>query len=361
MMDIQKAGVLGLIMLMICCSSARANFLPSIVNGNIGIGSTAPGYKLDVVGQLNASGGLCINGTCQTTWSNVALPAGTNGNTLYNSSGTWTVSSNLYNNGTNVGIGTTSPQGGLVVMNGNVGVGTWMPQALLDVSTGGGNPSFLTGAASKSVYIQNNLEVDGSAYLINATIGSLTLSAGVTSTGGNSTFNQIQVTGQSLFNTVSGNVGIGTTMTGASATTKLAVIGGNVGIGSVSPGQSLDVQGSVRFSGNGYVGTSVLTPANTVQSITATGGLTSVTNSYIKIVGSPGAVSINNGVTQIPPGIEGQELILYGTSSTNTVQFHNGDGLLLNSGVSFTMGNNACIRFIYNATSGAWREVSREV
>jgi hypothetical protein len=42
-------------------------------SGKVGIGTSAPGYNLDVQGgQINASGGLCINGTCQTSW-----PAGT--------------------------------------------------------------------------------------------------------------------------------------------------------------------------------------------------------------------------------------------------------------------------------------------
>ena len=70
--------------------------------------------------------------------------------------------------------------------------------------------------APESEYIQNDLEVDGTAYLTDAMIGSLTVTAGLTLTGG-STFDHIEVTGEAVFNTLSGNVGIGTTMTGASA------------------------------------------------------------------------------------------------------------------------------------------------
>ncbi|HYG83224.1 MAG TPA: tail fiber domain-containing protein [Pyrinomonadaceae bacterium] len=40
--------------------------------GDVGIGTTAPGYKLDVQsGQINASGGLCIGGDCVTSWEGV--------------------------------------------------------------------------------------------------------------------------------------------------------------------------------------------------------------------------------------------------------------------------------------------------
>lgn len=38
-------------------------------NVNVGIGTSTPGYSLDVQGgQINASGGLCIAGVCQTSW-----------------------------------------------------------------------------------------------------------------------------------------------------------------------------------------------------------------------------------------------------------------------------------------------------
>ena len=82
--------------------------------------------------------------------------------------------------GGNVGIGTTSAQGGFVVTNGNVGIGTWVPQALFDVSTGGASPLLLGAAAPESEYIQNDLEVDGTAYLTDAVVGTLTISSGLT-------------------------------------------------------------------------------------------------------------------------------------------------------------------------------------
>jgi hypothetical protein len=44
-------------------------------NGNIGVGITNPAYKIDARGgQINSSGGFCINGDCITSWSQACGP-----------------------------------------------------------------------------------------------------------------------------------------------------------------------------------------------------------------------------------------------------------------------------------------------
>jgi hypothetical protein len=66
--------------------------------GNVGIGTTAPAAKLDVAGNVNASG-LCLAGDCKSSWSQVGGAASQ-----------WTTGgSNVYYNTGNVGIGTTAP------------------------------------------------------------------------------------------------------------------------------------------------------------------------------------------------------------------------------------------------------------
>ena len=78
-------------------------------NGNVGIGTFSPAYKLDITGQLNTTGGLCISGDCKTAWSQV-------GGSQWGNSG-----SNIFFNSGNVGIGTTAtPTRRLDVLGGNV-------------------------------------------------------------------------------------------------------------------------------------------------------------------------------------------------------------------------------------------------
>jgi hypothetical protein len=90
--------------------AAGTNVMTMLSSGNVGVGTTAPGYRFDVQGgQVNASGGLCIAGDCKTAWSQVG--GGT--------SSQWTTTgSDIFYNTGNVGIGTSSPLAKLHVAGG---------------------------------------------------------------------------------------------------------------------------------------------------------------------------------------------------------------------------------------------------
>jgi len=75
-------------------------------HGYVGIGTTTPGYKLDVNGSINASSAICIAGNCVASWA---------------SAGQWATSgSNIYYNTGNVGIGTAGPGAKLDVAGGAI-------------------------------------------------------------------------------------------------------------------------------------------------------------------------------------------------------------------------------------------------
>ena len=114
-----------------------------VVAGNVGIGTTAPGYKLDVSGTAYVSDDLLVGATNATSWHRISVATGgfiaqdggrgigayvdstaaeffaynysvgsyipltirTSTLSIYNDSN----SSVIYHNGTNVGIGTTCP------------------------------------------------------------------------------------------------------------------------------------------------------------------------------------------------------------------------------------------------------------
>ncbi len=89
--------------------------------GNIGIGITAPSQKLDVTGTIkmlgfqlptNATSGYILTSDASGfgTWQSLsALPSGTAGQTLRYNGTNWLADSFLYNTGSAIGIGTTTP------------------------------------------------------------------------------------------------------------------------------------------------------------------------------------------------------------------------------------------------------------
>jgi hypothetical protein len=129
-------------------------------DGNTGVGVESPGAKLEIAGQVKITGGapgagkmLVSDAAGLGSWKTAAeigiggtLPAGTSNQTLRHNGTTWVGNSNLFNDGTNVGIGTTTPSAkldlngqirirggspalGKVLVSDGVGLATWQNPA----------------------------------------------------------------------------------------------------------------------------------------------------------------------------------------------------------------------------------------
>ena len=96
--------------------------------------------------------------------------------------------------------------------------------------------------------------------------------------------------------------------------------------------------------------------ASQSQSLNAGDAIAISGRTYAKISGNGSAVDLSSD-PQIADGVDGQIIILQGTSDANTVKLDDGTGLQLAGGVSFTLGANDTMQLIYDGTD--WIEVSR--
>ena len=234
-----------------------------VIGGKLGIGTSGPGYKLDLQGgQINSSGGFCIAGDCKTAWSQIG------------GSSQWTTSgSNIYYNTGNTGLGTTSPgykldvQGGQInssggfciagdcktawsqiggssqwttsganisYTTGNVGIGTTSPSAGLDIQTP------ITAVTAYGVRLQQALTAGNNNAVLNGLYINTTFMDGV----------DVGVTHNALV-TGAGNVGIGTSATSAGLDVQ------NIGIAASGNTYGTRVQQVLPSAGNNGVSTAV--------------------------------------------------------------------------------------------------------
>jgi len=121
-MVVQGAGATSATSALNVVNSAATSILFARNDGNVGIGTTSPSQRLDVAGNIRTSGLQLTTGAAagrvltsdasgNATWQTLSsMPTGTSGQTLRHDGSNWVANSVIFNNGTNVGIGTTNPE-----------------------------------------------------------------------------------------------------------------------------------------------------------------------------------------------------------------------------------------------------------
>ncbi|HNW90132.1 MAG TPA: hypothetical protein PKN48_10750 [Bacteroidales bacterium] len=349
--------------------------------GYVGIGTSVPAAKLDIIGNIKITDG--------TQGANKVLTSDANGLATWQTASVagWSL---LGNSGTTAGtnfIGTTDAIDFVIKTNnsekirvasgGNVGIGTSSPTAKLELSgglkvTGGMNTDkiiSLTGGNNSGTGLGGDVNITGGPGY-NMRGGNINITAGYTSSwSGAGTSTDVFIKGGIMESTSSyasiqvggGKAAVGgtqetaggdLTLSGGNANLgnrnggKIILIPGtasgtgtpgNVGIGTTSPGQKLDVQGgNVNTSGSLMTGgTARLDAAGNlinIGNITAAGAST-----YTTGAGSLLALQGGNSTT----GMGGAITLTAGTSTTNTaganVSLYGGPGGYNGTGGSVTM------------------------
>ena len=382
-------------------------------DGKVGIGIFGPLEKLDVTGAIrlgttagNNAGtirwtGADFEGYDGSLWNSLTtgggsgLPAGTSGQTLRHDGVDWTATGNLFNNGSYVGIGTTSPTSPLHVVQtaGQTGLqvdgndASWASIYLN--ATGGGNPTYgyqrsntlwghhyIDASYNWNLILNSNPSLvvtpGGWAGLANVPIlESLNIPGGLRlGTSGNSNAGTIRWTGTDFegydgggWNSLTaGALPAGTAnqtlrFDGGSwiASSNLTNTDSGVGIGTIAPTSDLHLRGLIPMeriessSGAGYAAVELLTNGGTddflkmvkygsVRSGTTAGGIPLAGLSQIYAGGTAGALMLQTGA------MEPMYLV---TGNARRMEI-TGDGDIL----TYSDINGALISMVYGWSSG---------
>src|SRR6056300_251847 len=259
--------------------STNDRFNLDLSTGNLGLGTSTPSYKLDVVGDINFTGELSVNGSAGTSGQVLtSRGAGSAPTWTTISSGAWTTSgSDIYYSSGNVGIGvtpssstklniTSSNQAGLTIYDSS------STKPYMKLYTGGYDCAMGLDGFTGHFIIKNSSNFSSNdRFNLDLSTGNLGLGTSTPSykldvvgdinfTGELSVNGSAGTSGQVLTSSGAGSAPTWTTISSGAWTTSSSNIyynSGNVGIGTINPAYLLDVAGNINFTGTLYQNGSV--------------------------------------------------------------------------------------------------------